>query len=161
MFKVLTVVALILSSTFAHSHKILTLNENNCVNFRGPVTEVSALEVGAKVIKLRQQTKGHIFLNIDSPGGSIMSGFDFIEMTKTIPKLHTVSFFAASMASAIVNALPGKRLITESGIHMYHRASGGFQGQFEEWELESRLNFFKSLVKNLLEKKNAVRMGLH
>src|SRR5574343_649821 len=157
MFKVLF--AILISCT-AMANPVLNLTEKNSVNFRGPVTDASVAEVGAKLLKLRETTKENIFLGVDSPGGSIMAGFDFIEMTKTIPKLHTVSLFAASMASAIVNALPGKRLITESGIHMYHRAAGGFQGQFENGELESRLNFFKSLVKTLLENKNAARMGM-
>ena len=63
------------------------------------------------------------------------------------------------MGSAIVQGIPGKRLISERGEQMFHRARGQFRGQFETGEVESRLKRAKSLV-NALESRNAKRMGL-
>ncbi|MEZ0208575.1 MAG: ATP-dependent Clp protease proteolytic subunit, partial [Candidatus Paceibacterota bacterium] len=65
--------------------------------------------------------------------------------------------FAASMGSAVVEALPGERLILDSGILMFHRAKGQVGGQFETGELESRLAFYKSYVRRM-ERRNADRM---
>lgn len=63
------------------------------------------------------------------------------------------------MASAIVEALPGKRNILSTGIMMFHRARGGVSGQFESGELEARLDFYKTMVREM-EKTNASRVGL-
>ena len=63
------------------------------------------------------------------------------------------------MADNIVQSLPGERLITESGILMAHRASGGFQGQFNDGELESQLKLWKGIVDEM-ERRNYERVGI-
>jgi len=55
--------------------------------------------------------------------------------------------------------LPGRRYILETGYLMFHRARGGVQGQFEDGELESRLEFAKKMVRQM-EKNNAKRLKL-
>ena len=145
----------------AHA-KNIELTTDNHVLLRNEINDTSIsklqVELAQKVIK--RGTKSYtIYLVLDSPGGSIDSGLNFIEFAKTIPNLETVSLFAASMASAIVEALPGQRNVLETGILMFHRARGGVSGQFEDGELESRLNAYKKMVRDM-ETVNAKRLGI-
>lgn len=147
---------------FSVSAKQITLNSKNTVTIRDEINQETVTDAELDLVKLvaeRGAADYTLYLVLDSPGGDIQAGLDFIEFTKTIKNLETVTLFAASMASAIVEGLPGARNITENGVLMFHRAKGGLQGQFEDGELESRLNFYKLLVRNM-EKKNADRMKM-
>lgn len=138
------------------------LTTQNTVTIRGAITgtsvTVAMLDIATQVVR-RGTQKYTIYLVLDSPGGSIVAGDAFIQFAKTIPNLDTVTIFSASMAAGIVEALPGRRLITENGILMFHRASGQFEGQFEDGEVESQLRLWKSIVR-AMEIKNATRMGM-
>lgn len=136
------------------------LTPKNSISFRGPVTPELVDTKMQEIWSKEDNQNRHLFLTVDSPGGYIDSGLDFVEGVKTVRNLHTISLFAASMASAIVQQLPGNRYIISNGVHMYHRARGGVQGQFENGELEARLNSIKYSVRMNLELPNAVRMGL-
>lgn len=160
MFSIIA--AVILSLGITAQARQITLTPDNTVTIRTEISYGSTSEAALELMKLvaKRGTKSYpIYLVLDSPGGSIDAGNDFVEFVKTVPNVHTVTLFAASMASAIVQQLPGKRLIVDSGISMYHRASGGFDGQFEDGELESRLGLYKDIVRNM-EQKNADRMKL-
>lgn len=111
-----------------------------------------------QVIK-RGKKRYPLYLYLNSPGGSIYSGLRFIEFAKTIPNLHTITEFSASMAAAIAQGIPGKRYITNNGIFMFHRARGGVQGQFEDGELEKRLKLWKKIVRDM-EQMQADRIGI-
>lgn len=100
-----------------------------------------------------------IYIYLNSPGGSIYDGINFLSFAKTIKNLHTITQFSASMAAAISQGIPGKRYMTENGIYMFHRAKGSFSGQFEDGELESRLKMWKSIVRNM-EQMQADRIGI-
>ncbi len=148
-------------SSLAYS-KTIELTPENTIVLRNEINDktVSKLqeELAQKVVQ--RGLKGYtLYLVLDSPGGSIDAGLNFIEFAKTIPNLETVTLFAASMASAIVEALPGKRNVTSTGILMFHRAKGSVGGQFESGELESRLDFYKKIVRNM-EQINADRMSM-
>lgn len=154
------IVAALLALSLSAQARTIELSTRNSVTFRGEVDDDSTAEVQIALMKLvaRRGTAPYIiYLVLDTPGGSIDSGLNFIEFVKTIPNVETLTLFAASMGSAIVEHLPGKRLITENGILMFHRAKGGLQGQFEDGELESRLTMYKDLVR-FMEQKNATRM---
>lgn len=153
--------ALLLLSLNSHAESII-LTTANTVTFRGVVaggTVSQAMLQLTDLAKIRGKANYPIYLVLDSPGGSIMEGLDFIEYAKTLPNIHTITIFSASMASAIVEALPGKRYITNTGILMFHRAKGSVEGQFEEGELESELAFFKSIVLGM-ETTNSARIGI-
>jgi ATP-dependent protease ClpP protease subunit len=119
---------------------------------------VAMLDIASKVV-LRGQAKYPIYLVLDSPGGSIYAGDNFIQFAKTIRNLHTITMYSASMAAGIAQALPGRRLITEHGMFMFHRATTTISGQISEGELESRLANSKRLVRRM-EVKNAKRIGI-
>jgi ATP-dependent protease ClpP protease subunit len=138
------------------------LTTANTVSIRSQIDDESVTKAQielARAIRERGAAPYPIYLVLDSPGGSIVAGEDFIQLAKQYSNVHTVSIFAASMASAIVQALPGIRYITSTGMMMFHRAAGRFQGQFEVGEVESQLAFFKGFVRTM-EQRNADRMGL-
>jgi len=140
----------------------IQLNANNTINMRGPIFDDLVRKTELKLVQLdlkRGSANYPLYLVIDSPGGSIEAGLEFIEFARTIKNLHTITLFAASMASGIQQALPGQRYIIEAGIEMFHRAQGGFEGYFEDGEVESRLNMAKAIVR-ILESTNAKRIGV-
>lgn len=142
--------------------KQINLNSSNMVAIRSEVSEDSMTEAQIALLKLvakRANSNYTIYIVLDSPGGDITAGLNFIEFAKTVPNVETVTLFAASMASAIVQQLPGRRNIIETGTLMFHRAKGGLSGQFEDGELESRLTYYKNMVKQM-EIKNAYRMHM-
>ncbi len=153
---------LMLLTTTAYSQQSITLTPDNHVLLRTEVTDQSINklinQLNTQVVK-RGIKQYPIYIVLDSPGGSITAGLSFIEYAKTLPNVETITIFAASMAAGIVEALPGKRSILETGIIMFHRAAGGVSGQFESGELESRLDLYKRMVRNM-EAVNAKRMSL-
>jgi len=107
----------------------------------------------------RANYSGTIYLVIDSPGGRIDSGMNFLSFAKHIPNVKTLTLEGASMAHAIAQAMPGERLATEYTIMMAHRARGSVSGQFESGELEQRLAMWKKIVRKM-EQTNADRMQI-
>ena len=139
--------------------EVITLTSETVVNFRGPVNDQSVADVLSELLAKREDTNETIYLFINSPGGSIIDGIAFIRAAKRVPNVKTVTIFAASMAHAIAQQLPGERIILPTGIAMAHRAAGRFQGQFEQGELEQQLALWKKIVLDL-ELKNAKRLGI-
>lgn len=161
MLKIFLTLLLLFPLTGKADDKVM-LNSDNTIILRGVVDNASVLEtmleLAAKSVK-RGSDNYTLYLVLDSPGGSIAAGMDLIRFAKSIKNLKTISIFAASMASAIVEALPGERLAVEDATLMFHRASGRFGGTFGEGEVESQLKYAKSLVTKL-ETVNASRMKL-
>lgn len=163
MKSLLLILSLVLSlNSYAAQNAKVVLNTNNSVLFDETVSLASTtramLELADLVIK-RGMRNYPIYLVLDSPGGGISSGNNFIQFAKTISNLHTITIFGASMASAIAQSLPGNRYITEHGQMMFHRAYISMEGQVSEGEFESRLRLIKQIVGNL-EIQNAKRIGM-
>ncbi len=161
--KILVTLALLLaSSPVVAKNRQLFLGTANTIVFRGPVNGESANTAMRKLNELNKKRGSDnyaLFLVLDTPGGDIEEGENFIQYAKTIRNLHTVTMFAASMGSAIVEALPGHRFITENGVLMFHRAKLGMAGQVNDGEFESRLAFYKQEITKL-EQRNADRMSM-
>jgi len=136
------------------------LNSRNSIAFRGEVNDESIAKLETSVAALVKE-RGHsaypIYIVLDSPGGDVGSGSDFIEFARSIPNLHTISVFAASMAAGMVEGIEGRRLILRNGTLMFHRAKVGLQGQVGEGEFESRLAYIKRQLEDM-ELQNASRM---
>lgn len=155
-------ILLVLCFTVGVKAETINLGTANTVTIRGEINGSSMAQAMLDLAKLdeaRGAKEYTIYIALDSPGGSILDGNDFIDFAKTVKNVKTITLFAASMASHIAQALPGERLITERGEQMFHRAAGGFQGQFEEGEVETRLLAAKKLVR-YMEAINAARMGI-
>lgn len=165
MKKLILALALLLPN-FGQANVVQTTEINltsaNTVNFRGPVTDESTAAVMLDLIEKvtdRGFSNYPIYLVLDSPGGSIEAGDDFISLVRTFKNVHTISIFSASMAAGIMQALPGKRYILRNSKIMFHRAKGRFQGQFEDGEVESQLALWKKVVRDM-EVTNANRIGI-
>lgn len=141
---------------------MIELNHNNTLLIRTGVDEDSILKLQQELVQLntKRGSKDYpIYLVLDTPGGSVYAGDQFIQFLKGYKNIQTITIFAASMGAMIVELHAGKRFITDNGILMFHRASGRFEGQFEEGELESQLNFWKAMIRSM-EDSVAKRVGL-
>jgi len=163
MIKKLAIVALTILSLGLHANEPILLTKRNTVSLRTQVTDSSMNQLAidlANLDALRPIPSLYpIYIVINSPGGSIFAGLNFLEFAKNYKNVHTICLFCASMAHHISQALPGKRYGTSNTIMMAHRAKGGFRGQFNDGELESQLKLVKSIV-NDMEKVNASRIGI-
>lgn len=109
-----------------------------------PVTDQSAKDIIRKLWYLEFLEPGKpILLVINSPGGSVDSGFaiwDQIQMI-TSPVTTLVTGLAASMGSVLsLAAAPGKRFATPSARIMIHQPliSGVIQGQATDLEIQAK-----------------------
>ncbi len=161
--KILLSILIICGLQFANANnEEVVLTKNNHCSLQGKVTSESMRSLKsclAKRVVKRRGSRYPLYLVINSPGGSVYAGLQFISYAKNIRNLQTVTIYAASMGSAIVQALPGKRHGTDNAITMFHRAKGSFSGQFGEGELESKLKLWTRIVLGM-ETVNAKRIGI-
>lgn len=157
--KLLIITAILLS--FSANSETLILNSDNLVTIASQVDSTSVTRAMLEIQKLNAiETNEPILLVLNTPGGSVMDGIDFIRFAKTSRRqINTVTIYAASMGFQIVEALPGKRYMAQAGILMSHRAAvGGVNGQYPG-ELNSRVAFFGDISEDL-DKGVAARAGL-
>jgi ATP-dependent Clp protease protease subunit len=148
MIKYLVSLAMLLNIAYAKS---LVLTEENSVVFNQQVSEEFVSKKTLEII-LKSSKTSPIYLVLDTPGGSVMSGLRFIDVIKSLKiEVHTITLFAASMGYQIAQEL-GTRYITPSGTLMSHRgAVSGIGGQIPG-ELNSRLNFIGSILSGMSER---------
>lgn len=132
----------------------LVLTETNTVILNDSVNSQSVTRLMTDIMALNSlEDQSPIYLILNTPGGSIFDGLEFIRFAKASKReIITVTMQAASMGFQIVQALPNKRYMLEYAVLMSHRAAtGGLGGQFNKGELETRLDFIKSVVQDLDE----------
>jgi ATP-dependent protease ClpP protease subunit len=158
----IAVMALTLSfAASAYERKEITLNSSNSVVFNQAVRQdyvaKKSLEIALKSAKLPATQP--IYLVLQTPGGSVMDGNNFIDFVKALKRpVHTIVIFAASMGYQITQEL-GTRYILPSGMLMSHRgAVSGLSGQVPG-ELNARLGMLESVL-NGMNERAAKRVGM-
>jgi ATP-dependent Clp protease protease subunit len=133
------------------SKDTVILRQGNFVLFSGRVDSKSAAAAQTELAKISSQLSpsDNIYLVIDSPGGSVTAGNQFIDFAQSIPqKVKTISIFAASMGYHMSQSFD-ERLVIKSTTLMSHRASlGGVSGQIPG-EIDSRLNNIRQVLEEM------------
>jgi ATP-dependent protease ClpP protease subunit len=125
--------------------KIITLEENNIINLRGSITKDNIDDTLIRYDSLKTRNpNGDIFLVIESRGGDAEEGLRFIDHLKSDHHLSVIIIKASSMASAIVEQLPGRRYIVKTGEMMFHRG-----GHFPTMTVSDKLDIPNSTRLNL------------
>ncbi len=131
----------------------ITLTEQNTMSLNGAVDSESVTGLMTKLQELNSiDTQEPIYLVINSPGGSVYDGFDFIRFALTSKrKIHTITLFSASMGFQIAQSL-GTRYVAKYSTMMSHRVSGGIQGE-APGSMDTRL---QHLMTHILEQDTLV-----
>lgn len=155
MFKLMSLLSvLILVGVFSIQNSetsnsdLITLEDGNFVVFEGQVDQssVASAEVALGEVAAKLGKNDIIYLVLNTPGGSVSAGNQFVDFGKSLPqKIKPLVIFAASMGYHFTQSFD-ERLILPSGILMSHRASlGGLSGQVPG-ELETRLAAIKDIL---------------
>ena len=108
----------------------------------GPVNDMTANLVVAQMLFLESENPDKdIFLDINSPGGSVSAGLSIFDTMNFIkPDVSTLCMgMAASMGSFLLMAgAKGKRIALPNAKIMIHQPSGGAQGQATDIEITAR-----------------------
>ncbi len=138
----------------------LTLSSRNTVVINWVISSSSAAKAAQDVLSLSRNLdpKETIYLVLDTPGGSVDAGINFIQAVKSIPQnVVTISFFSASMGFQIAQGL-GTRYVVPNGIMMSHLASGGVEGTIPG-SANTTLQMWMGILGGL-DEQAAGRMGL-
>ena len=158
MRKLLLMISILFS--FSLSAETLVLNENT-ISIRGGIDYRSMGEAINELLELSNKlpVNESITIVIDSPGGSVYAGMQFIQVMQSVPQsIRAVCLFCASMGSSIFEHAD-VRYVTPHSVLMFHRAKGTFKGQFSDGEIEQRLKLWSSIIESL-EKTTAEKMGI-
>lgn len=139
---------LLLFSVTVLSAKEITLTEQNTMSLNGPVDGNSMTSLMVELQRLNKiETSDPIYLVLNTPGGSVYDGFDFIRFAQTSKrKVHTITIFAASMGFQIVESL-GSRYVTSYSTLMSHKVKGGFGNTEMPGQLDSRYGHLLSHIR--------------
>jgi len=149
MLKTFTLAAGLTLSASAFANPII-LTEKNTVVLRQRVSSRSIAKLQSDVFnKCFKSESKHLYLVLNTPGGSVSAGRLFLDTVKSIPcKIDTLTIFSASMGYHFVQGL-NKRYILPSGTLMSHRASiSGLSGQLPG-ELITRIDYLSKLTNEL------------
>lgn len=141
----------------------ILLTAKNTVTIKDVISRSTIRQALTRLIlieSMRKNSKDYpIYIVLNSPGGSVFAGKEFITFVNTLDNVHTICLYCASMAHGISQGVKGTRFATYDNIMMAHRASGAFSGQFEYGEVESRLRMYKLVIRDL-ERQNARRLKI-
>lgn len=118
------------------------------------VTDASANEICAKLLLLDSVApEKDIYLYINSPGGSVTSGFAIYDTMRFVQAdVATVAFgFAASMGQFLLSSgTPGKRYALPNSSVVMHQPHGGFGGTSADIQTQAKqILYFKRRMAEL------------
>jgi ATP-dependent Clp protease protease subunit len=130
----------------------LNLSRGNFVVLYGPIYE-NGNEV-AEAIKRATTHRGPLagndplYLLIDSPGGSVITGGAIISAMEASPvPVHTICLQLCASMGAMIHQYGVKRYSVNRSLLMFHDAAGGFQGPFQQ--VMSRMNTINRYVNKM------------
>lgn len=113
--------------------------QNRIISVTGEITDEIATAVNASLRYLARINDDDITIYINSPGGSITSGFAIYDTIKSLScDVSTVAIgIAASMGAFLLATAgkKGKRYATTNAEIMIHQPLGGVQGQVQASEI--------------------------
>jgi len=130
----------------------ITLTKNNHIVFKGDVNGQSVAKASTDLLKLSFKSKpgDTLYIVLDSPGGSVYDGLNFVQLFATIPRnVECIAKKAHSMAHHFLQACPGKRHGLSNMMSMAHRAAGGFRGTFNKGDVETQLELWTGIVQSM------------
>lgn len=108
----------------------------------GPINDhVANITVAQLLFLEAQDPKSHIYLYINSPGGSVTAGFAIHDTIRLIkPEVRTICVgLAASMGAFLLAAgAKGQRYALPNSKIMIHQPWGGIQGQASDIEIHAK-----------------------
>ncbi len=133
------------------------LLKDRIIFLSGAVNNQTASNIVAQLLFLEAEAPGEeIFLYIDSPGGSVHSGFSIIDTMNFISSpVSTICIgTAASMGAMILTCgEKGKRVCLENSATMIHQPLWGVEGQASDIEITAKeILRTKKQLRDLLSK---------
>lgn len=128
---------------FEHAYDIFSrLLEERIIILTGEINDQLASSIVAQLLYLEaKSTTQPIYMYINSPGGSISSGFAIYDTMNFIQcDVSTIAVgMAASMAAFLLSSgAPGKRYALPNSEIMIHQPLGGMNGQASDIEIVAR-----------------------
>lgn len=118
------------------------LLENRIILLYGSIDDSMAASISAQLLFLAQQdSESDITLYINSPGGSVTSGFTIYDTMQHIkPDVVTIGMgMSASMAAFLLcSGAKGKRYVLPNSEVMIHQPLGGAQGQATDIQIVAK-----------------------
>lgn len=122
------------------------LQEKRIIYLDGEISDELAKEIIEQLLKMDACNHQDITMYINSPGGSVASGFaiyDIMNMIKSDVKTICIGRAASMACILLLNGASGKRFILPNAEIMIHEVSGGAFGKVSE--VEQHLDHSKSL----------------
>lgn len=114
------------------------LMKDRIIWINGPIYDEMASVIQAQLMYLDRAGDTDIQMYIDTPGGSVKAGLGIVDVMNYIAcDVQTMNVgMAASMGSILLGAgTKGKRFGLEHSKVMLHKVSGGYQGVFDDMEI--------------------------
>ena len=132
------------------------LLKNRIIFLVGEIDDINSNMIVAELLYLDSISHDDIYLYINSPGGSVTSGFAIYDTMNFIKSdVSTVCFgMAASMGAFLLSSgCKGKRFCLPNSEVMIHQPLGGAQGQATEIKIAAlRILKLKSKLNTILSK---------
>lgn len=122
------------------------LQEKRIIYLDGDIDDELAKKIIESLLKMDACNHQDITMYINSPGGSVASGFaiyDIMNMIKSDVKTICIGRAASMACILLLNGATGKRFILPNAEIMIHEVSGGAFGKVSE--VEQHLDHSKSL----------------
>jgi ATP-dependent Clp protease protease subunit len=102
----------------------------------------------AEAVKKASQKDEPVYLLIDSPGGSVITGGAIISAMEASPvPVNTVCLQLCASMGAMIHQYGTKRYTVNRSLLMFHDAAGGLQGPFQQ--MASRMNMINRFVNKM------------